>query len=53
MPEFVEEYKGEELSEKEKEGYINTNYATTRLDSFDKGNLFKPYPSIWDYDRSR
>lgn len=52
MPEFVEEYKGEELSEKEKEGYINANYATTRVDSFDNGNLFKPYPSIWDYYRS-
>lgn len=49
MPEFVEEYKGEELSEKEKEGYINANYATTRVDSFDNGNLFKFYPIIWDY----
>ena len=53
MPEFVEEYKGEELPEKEKEEYINANYATTKVDSFDNGNLFNPYPSIWDYYKGR
>lgn len=53
MPEFVEEYKGEELPEKEKEEYIKANYATTRVDSFDNDNLFKPYPSIFDYTKGR
>jgi hypothetical protein len=50
MPEFVEEYKGEELSEKEKEEYINANYATTRVDYFNNDNLFKFYPIIKDYN---
>lgn len=53
MPEFVEEYKGEELSEKEKEEYINANYTTTKFDSFDNGNLFKFYPIIRDCNTGR